>query len=61
MVENYTPMTASANSSKGDLLMSDWFRTPIGSRVPPDIQKVLLDLEADAIAKVRDQIKAFLQ
>jgi hypothetical protein len=54
-------MSVAANSSKGDRLMADWFLTPIGGQVPPDIQKVLLDLEADAIAKVRDQIKAFLK
>jgi hypothetical protein len=61
MVENYTPLTVAANSSKGDLLMKDWFLTPIGRQVPPDIREVLLDLERDAITKVQDQIKAFLK
>jgi hypothetical protein len=61
MTENYTPLSVAANQSKGDLLLSEWFLTPIGSRVPPDIRDVLRQVETSAIDRIRKQIKDFLQ
>src|SRR5262249_15772145 len=39
--ENYMPLSREANSSKGNLTMDEWFKTPKGSNVPHHLRPAL--------------------
>jgi hypothetical protein len=61
LTKNYMPMTEEANSSKGGRTMEEWFKTPEGSKVPPDLRKVLIETQERARTHVREQIEKMIK
>ena len=59
-MKNYYPLTTTAQSSKSNRTMAEWFLTPEGSRIPMDIRKLLLDVEAQAKEHIDKMIDGFL-
>lgn len=59
-MKNYYPLTGAAQSSKSNRTMAEWFLTPEGSKIPPDIQKLLLDVETQAKDHIDNMINGFL-
>ena len=59
-MKNYYPLTSAAQSSKSNRTMAEWFLTPEGSKIPTDIQKLLLDIEAQAKEHIDKMIEGFL-
>ena len=59
-MKNYYPLTSTAQSSKSDRTMAEWFLTPEGSRIPTDIRELLLDIEAQAKEHIDKMIEGFL-
>ena len=55
--ENYFPLARAANSSKGRRTMAEWFRTPMGNKIPIKLRKPLEDAERHAIEAIRAFIK----
>jgi hypothetical protein len=54
--ENYLILSGSANSSKGSLTFTQWFKTPIGSQVPAGLRSTLIEAEKTAKKAVQDFI-----
>ncbi len=54
--ENYLILSGSANSSKGSLTFTQWFKTPIGSQVPVGLRSTLIEAEKTAKKAVQDFI-----
>jgi len=55
--ENYFILSKTANSSKGSRTMAEWFKTPLGSKIPLHLRQGLIDAETAARKAVKDFIK----
>jgi hypothetical protein len=58
--KNYMPLSRSANSSKGDLTMDEWFKTRMGSQVPLPLRQPLRDVEKKAQQAVSEHLDKLL-
>ena len=59
--ENYFPLSAEANSSKGSLTMDEWFKTPVGSKIPLNLRPALREVEQRAQQAVEHHMDDLLK
>jgi len=59
--ENYLPMSKTANSSKRERTMEEWFKTQEGSKVPKDLQDMLIKAQERGRARVQEEIQKMIK
>jgi len=59
--KNYFPLSAEANSSKGSLTMDEWFKTPVGRKIPQNLREPLRQVEKGAKEAVERRMEDFLK